>query len=162
MERLEGETLKHRIARSVMPATQVIDIAVQLADALAAAHEKGIVHRDLKPANIFVTARGEAKILDFGIAKLASSSRYDVGAADVTSSTPAEAVHLTRPGLAVGTIAYMSPEQALGEEIDGRSDLFSLGIVLYEMLSGKQPFMGGTAAAIFDAILHGRPVLCTM
>jgi hypothetical protein len=157
MERLEGETLKHVILRGVVPIPQVIDIAIQLADALATAHEKGIVHRDLKPANIFVTTRGEAKILDFGIAKLATGSRYDVGAADVTSSTPAESVHLTRPGLAVGTIAYMSPEQALGEDIDGRSDLFSLGVVLYEMTSGKQPFMGATTAAIFDAILHRVP-----
>src|SRR5688572_7277263 len=154
MERLEGETLKHRIARGAVPGPQVINIAVQLADALAAAHEKGIVHRDLKPANIFVTARDEAKILDFGIAKLATGGRFDVGSADVTSSTPAQAAHLTRPGLTVGTIAYMSPEQALGGDVDGRSDLFSLGVVLYEMLSGKQPFIGTTAAATFDAILH--------
>ena len=154
MERLEGETLKHRIARGVVPVPQVVDTAIQIADALATAHEKGIIHRDLKPANIFVTSRGEAKILDFGIAKLATGGRYDVGAADVTSSTPAESVHLTRPGLAVGTIAYMSPEQALGDDLDGRSDLFSLGVVLYEMASGKQPFMGPTTAAIFDAILH--------
>jgi formylglycine-generating enzyme required for sulfatase activity len=154
MERLEGETLKHRIARGAVPDPQVINIAIQLADALAAAHEKGIVHRDLKPANIFVTARDEAKILDFGIAKLTTGSRFDAGSADITSSTPAEAAHLTRPGLTVGTIAYMSPEQALGGDVDGRSDLFSLGVVLYEMLSGKQPFLGTTAAATFDAILH--------
>ena len=157
MERLEGETLKYRIARGIVPLPQVLDTASQIADALATAHEKGIIHRDLKPANIFVTARGEAKILDFGIAKLATGSRYNVGAADVTSSTPVDSVHLTRPGLAVGTIAYMSPEQALGEDIDGRSDLFSLGVVLYEMVSGKQPFMGATTAAIFDAILHRTP-----
>ena len=157
MERLEGETLKHLIARGVVPIPQVLDVAIQLADALATAHVKGIIHRDLKPANIFVTTRGEAKILDFGIAKLVTGSRYDVGAADATSSTPAESVHLTRPGLAVGTIAYMSPEQALGDDLDGRSDLFSLGVVLYEMTSGKQPFMGATTAAIFDAILHRVP-----
>ena len=157
MERLEGETLKHLIARGAVPIAQVIEIGIQLADALATAHGKGIVHRDLKPANIFATTHGEAKILDFGIAKLATGSRYDAGAADVTSSTPAESVHLTRPGLAVGTIAYMSPEQALGDDVDGRSDLFSLGVVLYEMTSGKQPFMGATTAAIFDAILHKVP-----
>lgn len=157
LERLEGETLKHLIARGALPIRPGLDIAIQIADALATAHEKGIIHRDLKPANIFVTTRGEAKILDFGIAKLATGSRYDVGPTDVTTSTPTESMHLTRPGLAVGTIAYMSPEQALGKDIDSRSDLFSLGVVLYEMTSGQQPFMGATTAAIFDAILHKVP-----
>ena len=157
MERLEGETLKYLVGRGVVPIPQVLDIAIQIADALAAAHAKGIIHRDLKPANIFATTHGQAKILDFGIAKLATGSRHDVGAADVTISTPSESAHLTRPGLAIGTIAYMSPEQALGEDIDGRSDLFSLGVVLYEMTTGKQPFIGGTTAAVFDAILHKVP-----
>ena len=157
MERLEGETLKHVIAQGVIPVSRVIETGIQIADALATAHAKGIIHRDLKPANIFVTTRGEAKILDFGIAKLVTGSRFDAGAADATVSTPAESVHLTRPGLAVGTIAYMSPEQALGEDIDGRSDLFSLGVVLYEMVSGRQPFIGPTTAAIYDAILHRVP-----
>ena len=157
MERLEGETLKHLIARGAVPIVSVVDIGIQITDALATAHEKGIIHRDLKPANIFVTTRGEAKILDFGIAKLSAGGAYHAGATDVTASMPAELAHLTRPGLAVGTIAYMSPEQALGNDVDVRSDLFSLGVVLYETASGKQPFSGATAAATYDAILHTVP-----
>ena len=124
---------------------------------LATAHAKGIIHRDLKPANIFVTTRGEAKSWTSVSPSSSPEAGSTPGRQSATVSTPAESVHLTRPGLAVGTIAYMSPEQALGEDIDGRSDLFSLGVVLYEMVSGKQPFIGPTTAAIYDAILHKVP-----
>jgi serine/threonine protein kinase/predicted Zn-dependent protease len=154
MEFMEGATLKHRVSGKPLPLEQVLELGIEIADALDAAHAKGIVHRDIKPANIFVTEREHAKILDFGLAKLAQAR----GAVNVSAmSTANELEQLTRPGTAVGTISYMSPEQVRGEELDGRTDLFSFGAVLYEMVTGVQPFRGETVGVIAEAILNQRP-----
>ncbi len=156
MELIEGQNLDYKVMSGALAIAPLLDIAIQLADALDAAHAKGIIHRDIKPANIVLTSRGQAKVLDFGLAKL---TRPDLAMETIgaTQESPRPA-NLTSPGATVGTIAYMSPEQARGEELDTRTDLFSLGTVIYQMATGKLPFTGATSAVVFHAILELDPV----
>src|SRR5207237_1026921 len=158
MELLEGQTLKSRLEGKRLTTEEIVDFGAQIADALAAAHAKGIVHRDIKPANIFIAGPGQIKVLDFGLAKLSSESGAFQEHASESPTVAIDRDHLTNPGTTLGTVCYMSPEQARGQEVDARTDLFSFGAVLYEMATGTLPFDGPTKPVIFEALLSRAPV----
>ena len=158
MELLEGHTLRNLMQSGPLEIDRALDLAIQVADALDAAHDRGVFHRDIKPANVFVNSRGHAKVLDFGLAKMSQTASTDNSDQSSTTTTlpPADSV-LTQTGAAIGTFAYMSPEQARGEELDSRTDIFSFGALLYELVTGRQAFSGATIALVFDAILNRQP-----